>query len=446
MLLKNKILRNFIVGGLVFLFGFSQFLEIFRNKTVTIGPFKVKISDIGAFGGFRPGSTQQNYQRAAYQVFQLEAFSREAQRIGLVITKEDITKYIQDSFKNEDNEFDPDSMDAFIQKEGMSKEGLIKFAKLELLKRQLSGVVKLGLRAPDQFVQKFVTGVNRNKAGYYAVLDTQVDIKKYGAPVLDDLFELLCNSPELIQNQTCEVIFIGQDTEDYPIEELRNKFKTITYPIQEGQICASCKMNIGNLEIDPKTYLSKKYLNNSGEYVRVQFKMLFGMNQADVEKAWYECDAAKAKACQTIIESIKNQLRGNPNLIKSKNVLGVRFNYLEGVTFKECFQVQCRDCVGGEKCDSCMTNGCICKDCFNPRNKFNLTRAQAILILFGKKNELYSYSGNDGHHLVFPAEEIEGEVTTEEVAKVSDEIRLQISEGAARILLEEILQKQLIVI
>jgi hypothetical protein len=448
-LLQNKILRNLIVAGLVFLFGFSQVLEIFREKTVQAGPFKLKISDIAALGGFRPDANRRSYQIAFYKLVQLEALSREADKVGLVVTQEDITRYMQDNFKNEDNEFDPEAMEDFLKKEYLSKEGLLKAVRLELLTRQLVGTIKLGMGTPDAFVQKFVRAVNTKTNGYYATLDTQqLDVKRYGVPSQEDLFEFLSNTPELIDNQTCEVFSVGHGNADYTIDELRSGFEAVTYPIQQGEICASCKMNISNLEVDSNTYLSQRYLNSDGQYVQIQFKPLFGMNQNDVEKAWYSSELAKVKACQTLIGLIKNQLQGNPDAIKSRNLFGIRFEYIEGVTFKECFQAQekCSECGDGEKCDACTASGCICKECFNANNKFKLSRAVAIMMLFGKKKQLHTYAGEAGHHLVFPMDELEGEVTNEEVSKVSEEIKLQVAEGAAKILVNEILYKQLIVI
>lgn len=442
MLSGNKTFRNLIVGTLIILFGFTAIFNIFTNQnSIKVGNFNIKIVDIASLGGTKESKDNRYYQNAVRTIILHTLLKKEAKNLGIEIADADLKDFLKKSF-SVDGEFDPKKMNDFMSKNRISKDGLRIIAELEILKKQLSGIIDLGMPRQHEIAKSLVEKVNSKRSGYYMNIDPgKVDVQKYGAPKDDDLFEMLINDDqEIIDGQSCEVIKIGQDTGSYSIDELKSKFPIKEYPISKGIVIGECKMPIEEMEIDHNNYLSKPFVNLNGERVQVKFKEMFGLEKSFVEKNWYKSDAAKARACFSIIDFMKTLLKNGPDGINPKKLpSGVTFTKVKNVTFSDCFQKRCSKCPDNGKCQSCMSNDCICKKCFNPANQNGLSRPISIMMLFSPLKVLSSYKGEGGYCLVYPTEDSKGDFTENDSDMAAENIRLQLCASAQMLQLETIL-------
>ena len=437
MLFQNKFFRNAIVGTLVLLFGFTTVFNIFSQNTVKVGQFNIKIVDIASLGGLRKSKDDKHYQNAIRTMIMFKLFSKEAKNLGIVINEADIKNYLQKTFST-DGRFDPKKLNDFMLNNQFSKNGLRIIAELELLKKQIAGLLQLGMPKQTEHAKILLEKLNIIRSGYYIVIDEKaVDVKKYGAPQGDDLFEFLINSEKMIDGQTCEVIKIGQDTNQYSFDDLKTKFTCVECAIVKG-IINEFNIPINEMEIDDSTYLSKPFINRNGERVQVKFKELFGLNRNDVEKAWYHSDGAKARACFSIMDYLEKLLK-EPEKVFSKNLpSGVSFTKVENVSFADCFQKRCSRCPEGGKCDKCLCNDCICNNCFNKKNCNKLSRSAAMMMIFTPLKELNSYKGEEGYYLVYPNGESVTKITENEYKRAEEHITNSLRQSAELSLFEEI--------
>ena len=92
-----------------------------------------------------------------------------------------------------------------------------------------------------------------------------------------------------------------------------------------------------------------------------------------------------------------------------------------GVSLGSCFKVQncseCQESSGG--CTRCLANGCLCPDCFDEKNAFEINRETAIVVLSAPLGVLTAFESKEGIVICFVREEEKWHPKREDLSRIA---------------------------
>jgi len=392
MFLKNKFGRNLISIALVLLFGFSALLNLFSNRNVVaqVGKHKIKVVDLVEMGAH----DEKSFKYCLSKLLYINHLFDQADSLGIVAADADVKEGLKQMFSN-NGEFDQQKLNQYLASKRLTKNGLIKLIKAELLERQIFSLIEKGIRVPDSLGQAVLRGLNAVRSGYIYSIDIEnlskdQVIQLLGKPtdsILTDFMRSKEGAKVPLRNNLC-LVFKLKATDLNRETDLAKL--TATYSYQEIEIVNNkCKLDLVELDLselamDNSTNLGY-WIANGCRYL-IYFNPMKNINREKVEEYYLNSNYAKVLLGRKLVQNEVGQLAKLDEASKKsylKSNSPAKFKYFEGLSMSECFQnSRCKKCEDDDiKCMHCVQNDCMCEKCFVEDNKFNLSRPACIALL-----------------------------------------------------------------
>lgn len=386
---------------LVALFGFSSVFNLFKNKNarLVIGNEKIMDKDIFEMGG----RDEKTFRYVLELLAQIAYIKNAFDAIGLVVSDQNIINETKAMF-SKNNQFNREGLKEYMEKKNISESGISKMVSNKIRLSQLFFPSQFA-QVSDKFIDKLHASMNRIRSGYHLNVDiadfTDQELLSYLKS--EDLIEFCLNNPELASSE-CYIFLTDKPTNE-GIEKLLKTYKFEKAKIVNGKIESDTLDR--TIDFDKNTFNKATLRTNLQEKYFVYYNPVPSNMDKILSNAKFKEFAAKVIGSLILANFNTLSFEDKKTFIKTYQLKGARFEPISNCSFANNFQnKRCKNCITvTDKCEYCVSNDCVCSDCFNPKNPGSLNRATSIALLLGKLGIACRYANRKTLTIVIPTEE-----------------------------------------
>ena len=394
----KRILQKAIWVILIALFGFSSVFNLFKNKNarLVIGKEKILDKDIFEMGG----RDEKTFRYVLELLVQMAYLKNAFDEIGLVVSEQNIVNETKAMF-SKNSQFNKEGLKEYMQKKNISESGISKMVSNKIRFLQMFFPSRF-MQVSDNFIDKLHTSINRVRSGYHLNVNIAdfTDQELLSSLKSEDLINFCLDNPELASSE-CYIFFTDQKTSDN-IEKLLKTYKFEKTKLVNGKIDSDI-LNT-TIDFDKSTFNKSTLRTNTQEQYFIYYNPVPSNMDQILSNAKFKEFAAKVVG-SSILATL-NSIDDKKVFISTYQLKGAKFEPISNCSFTNNFQnKRCKNCVNmANKCEYCVSNDCVCSDCFNPNNPGGLNRATSIILLLGKLGTAYQYTNRRTLTIVIPTE------------------------------------------